>query len=426
MSKYEQLYNAKPGFYSYISAEIHGDRIIDEYFSEVYATPASCQKIITSLVALKTLGLMYQYKTNIFSTMKNNQINDVVIKFSGDPTLTSSQLTTLLKPLQGKKINGYIFLDASHFETPPYSHNLMIGDIGTDYATPVSAINIDKNFISVKILATKMGKLATIKIDKNFNVNSKVITNKDKSSIKLTWEDNVIHIMGNINIEDSITEFKISPKNHDQYILNKTKAILSYLNIKGKIKIIKDESVVDVKKQFIGEIHSLPLKDFIKPALKMSDNLVFDSLYLSIANSYADEKIKDWEQGNNIIKNLINENFGIDADNALFVDGSGLSRYNRIQPKTLLSLLKIGFNIPQFVDALSISGEAQSTLENRLQLSRNIRAKTGNLSGITCLCGYSSSTDVPKAFVFMGNSFAPPSKKLFQTMDSFITKNIGQ
>ena len=43
-----------------------------------------------------------------------------------------------------------------------------------------------------------------------------------------------------------------------------------------------------------------------------------------------------------------------------------------------------------------------------------IKAKTGNMSGITCLCGYSLTQHNPKAFVFMSNSFAPPSKEMFE------------
>ena len=423
-SKYQHLYNEKSGFYSYISSNVHDDRIIDEYFSEVYVAPASCQKVITSLVALKTLGPKYQYETTLFAIMKNNQINNLVIKFSGDPTLTSAQLTALLKPLQGRKINGYIFLDASLFKTTPYSHNLMIDDIGTDYATPVSAINIDKNLVTLKIFPKKMGELAAIKSDVRYKIKSDVITNDEKTSVKLTWVDGIIHAKGNINSMDALLELKISPRNHDEYVLRKVKLILSSLDITGKIKVIKNKEFSYRQSKSINKIKSSSLAETIKFALKISDNLVFDSIYLSIVNSYADEEIKDWEQGSNIIQNLIKKHFGIDTGSALFVDGSGLSRYNRIQPKTLLFLLKTGFDIPEFVDALAMPGEEDSTLKNRTQLASKIKAKTGNMSGISCLCGYNLAMHNPKAFVFMANSFAPPSKDLFELMDNFVSRNL--
>ena len=425
-SKYDKLYNAKPGYYSYVAGPLHSNNINEEHASKVYATPASCQKIVTSLIALKTLGPKFKYQTELFVIKKDGKIYDVIIKFSGDPTLTSEQLTSLLQSLQNSTISGHIFLDASIYKTSSYSHNLIIDDIGTDYTAPVSAINIDKNLIAIRIIAGKIGKSAIIQADPGYSVNSKVITNDQKSSVKLSWVDGLIHATGNINETDPVLELKISPQDHDKYVLHKINGVLSRLNIKGKIKIIRDKSLISPKATSKNKIESLPLEEIIKPALKNSDNLVYDSIYLSVINSNTEEEIYKWEQGSDIVKKLINTHFGIDAGSALFVDGSGLSRYNRIQPIVLFSLLKKGFEIPEFLNALARPGEENSTLKNRTQLSSNIIAKTGNMSGISCLCGYSFASYYPKAFVFMGSSFSPPSKELFEVMDSFINKNLGK
>jgi D-alanyl-D-alanine carboxypeptidase/D-alanyl-D-alanine-endopeptidase (penicillin-binding protein 4) len=425
-SKYGELYNQKSAFYSYVAGNINDNNLSEEYNSKVYATPASCQKVITTLIALKALGPEYKYATEASVINKNGKIQDVIIKFSGDPTLTSDKLADLLQPLKNTKINGYIMLDSSFFKTSPYSHNLMLDDIGTDYATPVSAINIDKNLISVKISPKKLGELAAILADSGYEIKSEVITNSEKTAVKLTWVDGAIHAKGNINSAEHLLELKISPANHDKYILNKVRSVLSALNIKGRVKIIKNKEFNDKLDEYINRIESTSLKEIIKPALKISDNLVFDSLYLTVIHSCSDEAIKDWEQGHNIIKKLISKHFGIDTDGALFVDGSGLSRYNRTQPITLLILLKKGFDIPEFIDALATPGEENSTLKNRTKLSNIIKAKTGNMSGISCLCGYSFAKNNPKAFVFMSSSFAPPSKEMFEVMDNFVSKNLGE
>jgi D-alanyl-D-alanine carboxypeptidase/D-alanyl-D-alanine-endopeptidase (penicillin-binding protein 4) len=299
----------------------------------------------------------------------------------------------------------------------------MIDDIGTYYATPVSAINIDKNLISLKVYPTSIGKLAKIQVDNQYIVNSQIITNEEKSFVKFTWRDGIINATGSINSKDSTLKFKISPHNHDEYVLHKIKNILASLKIRSKVKIIKDKNFSKLNFQPLNFIESPSLAEIIKPAMKISDNLVFDSIYLSIINSYNEkEDIEDWEQGHTIIKKLVNIYFGIDTGNALFVDGSGLSRYNRIQPSTLLSLLKKGFEIHEFVDSLPAPGEEDSTLRDRLQLPNNIIAKTGNMSGISCLCGYDLRGPSPKAFVLMSNSFAPPSKELFGVIDNFMRK----
>jgi len=68
------LYHKKPASYCYIIGHIQGDQIDQEYAADVYATPASCQKVITALVALKTLDSDYRYETSLSVTKHNKSI----------------------------------------------------------------------------------------------------------------------------------------------------------------------------------------------------------------------------------------------------------------------------------------------------------------------------------------------------------------
>ncbi len=70
----EILYKQKPAFYSYISGNVKSNQIGTQHNAEVYATPASCQKVITALLAYKLFGSNYQYETNLYATKINNKI----------------------------------------------------------------------------------------------------------------------------------------------------------------------------------------------------------------------------------------------------------------------------------------------------------------------------------------------------------------
>lgn len=416
------LYKQKPAFYSYIFGDVASKQIGLQHSAEVYATPASCQKVITALLAYKLFGNNYQYETKLYATKINNKIQDVIIKFSGDPLLTSENLINLLSVIKNYKINGQIILDMSLFKTPYYSSCLMIDDMGTEYGQPVSSANIDQNLIKIIIDSDKIIK---IKNDAGYLINSNVTITENQSLIKLKEHNSVITVTGNINSEDKLLEFNISPKNLEQYILNKIKKITKFLNITVKINVITDHNKLPFNLILLNSIKSEALNNFIPIALKQSNNLVFDALYLNIIHSLGDlAKTEEWHHGDDIIKSLINQHFKVDVTNARFVDGSGLSRYNLIQPKQLFEILKNNYLNNDFIAALAHPGELASSLEYRNNLSNNIKAKTGNMSGISCLCGYSMNhkdNKPKKAFVIMTNSFGPPSQEMFVVMDEFVS-----
>jgi D-alanyl-D-alanine carboxypeptidase/D-alanyl-D-alanine-endopeptidase (penicillin-binding protein 4) len=202
--------------------------------------------------------------------------------------------------------------------------------------------------------------------------------------------------------------------------------ILQHLNIKAKIKIARKQSFDISAMEHFSDIQSEQLGQMIKPQLKISNNLFFDSLYLTLIDKHAQEAIKEWAQGSNIFKQLLKKHFSLDAQDSLFVDGSGLSRYNRMQPTLLFALLKKGFIIPEFVDALASPGEEHSTLAKRSNLLSTIRAKTGGMTSISCLCGYHLKLKDSRAFVFISNSFAPPTQKTHDLIDEFINANMNK
>jgi serine-type D-Ala-D-Ala carboxypeptidase/endopeptidase (penicillin-binding protein 4) len=418
VSKHEpSLESSKPALYAYIIGDVNSKYIDKESHADVYATPASCQKAVMGLLALKTLGPEFRYETKLYVTHKENQIQDAVIVFSGDPTLTTENLVTLLGPLKGKKIKGKMLLEASAFKVPVYSPHLMIEDIGTAYQPPVSSMNIDQNRIIVTLNPPINNAGYAIKSD--------VQLTSEPSFVRLFWEGSLIHAKGHINPVDEFLEFSLSPEDADQYVLNKIKEVMKGLEIQASIEIVRDSEKIPSGLIFINGVHSETLREFMPIAMKKSDNIVFDSLYLTMIARRIPQGITEWREGDPIIKGLILENFSIDMEGALFVDGSGVARYNRIQPRKLMDILKQGYVDQDFITSLPSPGEKNSTLESRKLLSKDIRAKTGNMASITCLCGYSFNQNKPKVFVMMVSSFAPPIQDVFFVIDPFLMDSLN-
>lgn len=419
------LYNQKPAFYSYMIGDIHSNDIDTAQNEAVYMTPASCQKTITALLAYKTLGNDYRYKTTLSVTKQAETIQDVIITFSGDPTLTSENLIQLLSPLRGVKITGKVILDTSLFQTQPYSNNIMKDDIGSAYLPPVAAMNLDRNLITVKALWDPIVEKTLLQNDLGYVMQSDVDLNTDLNPIHFMWQNNVIRATGNWDRQEEFLETQVSPVDIHFYMKAKLKKIMETLTLSNEVVIIQDRSQLPTELILINTWESEPLATILPPALKQSDNLVFDSLYLTMLHTQS-PNIQRWEEGDPIIKALIKKHFDMDIGDALIVDGSGISRYNRLQTAQLFALLRKGYEVKEFVNALPISGEINTTLDNRRSLPNGLKAKTGSMSGISCLCGYHINDHEHKAFVIVANSFAPPLSEMYKVQDKFIQDYLGR
>lgn len=423
---HQSLYDDKPGFYSYVLGDVNDDEPVMQHAAAAYVNVASCQKTVTALLALKSLSADYQFQTQLFIRKVAGKVHDAVIKFVGDPTLTSAQLITLLEPLRNTTFKGHLILDASLFQVPEHSFNLMLDDIGTYYAPPMSSMILDGDLIYLTLTPGTIKAPVHVSNDVDFTIDNKLLTTDQESSFKIFWENNRIVIKGTVRYASEPQTLKITPQYSHDYMILKIQKIMEALNIKAAVKIINDSQKIPRDIILVNTVSSKPLKDILPPALAISNNVVFDSLYLTIVDKHSDIAIHDWNQGDKIYKELIQQYFKIDMDKANFVDGSGLSRYNRIQPRQLWTILKQGYALGDFVESMPYPGQPRSTVKKRLDLDQSLRVKTGSMSGISCLCGYSNKITNPKVFVIITNSFAPPASEIHTVMDKFIMSKLRE
>jgi D-alanyl-D-alanine carboxypeptidase/D-alanyl-D-alanine-endopeptidase (penicillin-binding protein 4) len=422
-SKTQKLYKQDPGLYSYVFGSATTSKIHAKDFEDAYVTPASCQKAVTALIAFKTLGPEYKYATKLYAGSFKGAQNSIVLSFSGDPTFTSQDLYSLLERYKGKRVK--LILDASKFQTSDYSPNLMIDDVGSNYASPISSMIIDENLISVIAKPTEAGAPASILVEPNYPFVSGAVTNLEESCVKASWKGDVIEVIGNINVQDEAFEREIAPKQIDPYILSKVHSVMKSLTISGSVQVVRDSNALPKNLILLDTLESIPLKLIINTALKRSDNLVFDSIYLTIVNMQKEAPISDWNQGSQIMKDLIKQHFDVNMQGSIIVDGSGLSRYNRLTPMSLFKILQKGYSSQDFIDSLAKPGEEGSTLEKEIILNPNIRAKNGIMTSISCLCGYKIGADA-RAFVIVKNSFGLSKCQAAKGIYEFVNANVGK
>jgi D-alanyl-D-alanine carboxypeptidase/D-alanyl-D-alanine-endopeptidase (penicillin-binding protein 4) len=98
--------------------------------------------------------------------------------------------------------------------------------------------------------------------------------------------------------------------------------------------------------------------------------------------------------------------WGLPTDGVVLVDGSGLSRENRLTCEVLLAVLQRGAAADVVGSGLATAGQDGSTLDGKFEqdgLTGVLRAKTGSLREVKALCGYYVSGDNEVEFVLILN-----------------------
>ena len=125
--------------------------------------------------------------------------------------------------------------------------------------------------------------------------------------------------------------------------------------------------------------------------MKQSDNLYAECMFYH--NALATSRPATQKNARTAVRQMI-QRLGYDPARYRVADGSGLSLYNYVSAELLTSLLRYAWRSDRIrehlVPSLPLAG-VDGTLKDRMQKSkayRNVRAKTGTLTGISSLAGY--------------------------------------
>lgn len=355
--------------------------------------PASTLKLITAYCALQSLGSNYQYQTNLYATQYPNNpilIGNVYLKFSGDPSLSLTDIDALVKVLaqQGiTKVWGKLIIDDNNQDRQNWPSGAVKDDTKFCFAAPVSSIIIDKNCINAS--ANIASNQVIINTDKYTDVtihNFLQFTSENKDNAELIAKENNEYVLtGQIHHSFPL---KIAVQDNRLYSQQIIARVLSENNITVSQGI--DFGITPPAAVLIGNHVSEKLSMLITLMLKNSDNIIANALFrtLRVQDSIQDDA---WTQGSAKIKNILSATIG-DMNNDLVIkDGAGLSIYNLLTPYHLIRLLNKIYTTDHyyfFMHALP-KGGVDGTLQNRFNHKKiNVLAKTGTATSISSLAGY--------------------------------------
>ncbi|MBK5144238.1 serine-type D-Ala-D-Ala carboxypeptidase [Budviciaceae bacterium BWR-B9] len=399
-----------------------------DYQDKQLTLPASTQKVVTALAALLQLGADYRFTTTIegSGSVSNGTLNgDLIVRFSGDPTLKSQQVRAMIQSLkqQGiRQVSGSLVIDtsvfASHDKAPGWSWN----DMTQCFSAPPSAAIIDKNCFSVALQTAKQeGGIASVQVASYFPVQvSSQVRSYSRNSpnarfceFDVTAGENLRYTLtGCLTQQDKPITLSFAVQDGNEYAAQIVKNELRQAGIQIG-NAIRYQTTRTGSGKVLAQNQSAPLHDLLKVMLKSSDNMIADTVFRTMGNKQYDLP-GTWRSGSSAVRLVLRQQAGIDIGNTVIADGSGLSRHNLISADTMMQVLQyIARNDSQldFISMLPTAGQ-DGTLRARsgfkeAGLEGKVSAKTGALQGVYNLAGFMTTASGEKvAFVQFLSSYA--------------------
>ncbi|OLQ87069.1 serine-type D-Ala-D-Ala carboxypeptidase [Vibrio panuliri] len=361
--------------------------------------PASTLKVVTALATKLALGDDFQFKTELASDQR-----DVVIRFSGDPTLQRKDLKQLLAlgKQQGiSRIRGDIWLDNSAFSGYERAIGWPWDIIGVCYSAPSSAVSLDENCVNASIYTNKNGSTRVytpehfpIYVSSTAITVSKQQQEQTRCDLELQVSpDNHYQLQGCLVERSKPLPLKFAVQDPALYTQRTVHSLLNELDIKldGNIRIGSPPSN---HYQPLATHNSAKLPDLLRTMLRKSDNLIADNLTKALGAKYFSQA-GSYNNGTQAIKQVILEQTGINLERNKITDGSGLSRNNRFTSEDMAAVLRYIWQHDKtlgLVDLMPTAGE-NGTLKYRSSMRNapikgQLVAKSGSVYGSYNMAGF--------------------------------------
>ncbi len=416
--------------------------ILYELNADRFFTPASNAKIVTTSLALATLGPTYQFRTTLESSGKFGEDGrlqgDLVFVGRGDPDLSNRKFPyagkvehdgpaeivlaqmaddAIAKGL--KEVDGDIVADDSYYPYDPYPPGWSVGDLYFTFGAPASAIAFNDNTISVEVSpGIRVGDPAGVAVEPaaaigtfGHELTTVAADAKPEFAVVRQPGPEFMLLRGSMPLGHAPMKLDLAMPEPAETTALALKQIFESRGVRvtGAIRvrhappaeIYPDAPVVlgpapvpRAPDTIVFAVHiSPPLSEIVRVTNKVSQNLHAELLLRAVAHEKKGFGVTDagiWAE-QDFLKAV-----GVADGDVSFTDGSGLSRDDLVTPRAVVQLLRWDSLQPwgaDYIATFPIAG-VDGTLETRLKdtaASGRIEAKTGALDHVRVISGFATT-----------------------------------
>jgi serine-type D-Ala-D-Ala carboxypeptidase/endopeptidase (penicillin-binding protein 4) len=424
--------------------DLESGRVLADIRSDAPFIPASNQKLLTTGAALIVLGPEFVFRTELVSGGER-----LVIRGSGDPAFAdpsildrmSPKMTvqTLLSALAGAVSKAgvprvtEIIADDRIFERTLVHEGWPVDQLERWYCAPVSGLNFHTNVVSVFPAPSPdgIGRPPVVEIEpaapwlaienKAKTVgqgNNSVWLTRDMQAQRYTMYGQV-RFPSRAPVEITVFDPALFMAQLLAAELPRTGVAVGQVGALAdgkRLTINQMESVVAAARLAGAEekldgrvvaVVSTHMRDILERCNRDSQNLYAEALLKRLGHEVTKEP-GSWSNGSSVVRMTISQDSELGpkfAATTVVSDGSGMSREDRVSPRTLTKWLARLQRDPavgeMFVASLAEPGDG--TLRRRFgppHLSGDLKAKSGSVNGVRCLSGYLTDPETKRRIAF--------------------------
>lgn len=406
-----------------------GERLYAQRLDEPMA-PASNMKLLTTAAALSLLGVEHAFTTRLLAPAAPDEhgvvAGDVVLQGGADPCLRADLLAhegvtdpagllaDLLEAAGVRRIDGRLVVDDGLLDRQWLHPDWKAGDIGNDYAAPVGAASLHGGCLTLEVEGRGPRAQLALVVE-GFRVRNEL----QAAPSARAWEvgalrpdaEGLVRVQGRIGRALEPQALRVPVVDPAAFA---GQCLLAHL--RQRAIVVRDGLAVEAgaaarAPHVLGAVRT-PLVNAVLLANKESDNGLADHLfkYLGAVRGGAGS----FAGGEQALLGFL-RGLGAPTGGVALHDGSGLSARDRVTARSLTDVLAAMARRGDaagaaFLRSLPVAG-LDGSLRDRMQaepLRGAVRAKTGYISGVSCLSGL-ARTEAGRtlAFSILINDFDP-------------------
>lgn len=439
-------------------SDVQTDRTLVDRNSDESMIPASNLKLYTSAAALRILGEDFAFHTQLQLAGDNPQQALLLVRGDGDPGFGDPKLlaATPAEALAGTPYAGQsldvelllkMWVDQVVSAGVKHVDRLVLDDRMFDqewvhptwpreqlhhwYCAQVSGINFHTNVMEIRAFPGLPEQAPVIR----FVPENDFVTLVNRAT---TAAGDTFWVSRKLGTNDLLVAGKLRASRTGEITIHDPALffgrLLAQRLAKQNITVAAVERAGDDEVLPAGRLlHSVrtPLREALARCNKDSQNLYAEAMLKRIGR-HVTGRPGSWESGTAAARIVLQELMGPLAADVRMIDGSGLSRDNRVTARTTVELLRSMIKDPKlgpiYRDSLSIAGKDGSLRERLENLQGTVYGKSGYIAQVRCLSGYVVSPPVPDkpqrtlAFSILMNDIKPSisSERILKLRDDLV------